>query len=72
MLPLLGFSFTNQWRILYYCIFSGGESLLFAFHTMDTSLDKFDYLEHLFTILFRLYEIEDMQHANQVSVSVQY
>ena len=47
---------------------------MFAFHTMDTSVDKFDYLEHSFTILFRLYEIEDMQHANQVSVpsSVQY
>ena len=55
-------------------VFFGWGDLLFSFHTMDTSLDKFDYLEHSFTILFRLYEIEDMQHANQVSVPscVQY
>ena len=41
--------------------FLGGESLLFAFHTRDTSLDKFD-LEHSFAILFILCEIEDLQH----------
>ena len=54
--------------------FAGGENLLFAFHTMKTTPDKFDYLKQSFTILFRLYEIEHMQNANQVNVpsSVQY
>lgn len=29
--------------------------------------EKFDYLEHPFTIQLRLYGIEDMQCANQVN-----
>ena len=42
--------------------------LIVIWNSFFLGLDKFYYLKHLFTILLRLYRIENMQPPNQVNV----